>query len=229
MTYFLAGLAVGLAGSVHCAAMCGPILIAVNRPATGHSAHTRMLVYHAARLIVYAALGVAAGYTGHTAAAFGLGRAIAIVSGVLLVLGSVGVAASRWLHPISAAASSLAIRTATAAAAVTRRWPVAGYAVMGCANGLLPCGLLYAALATAIALGSVAKSIAFMTGFGLGTVPVLLAVTISATSLPLLWRRRLRLAGPAVMIAAGTLLIARGVLPAAPAHHHGAAILFHQH
>jgi sulfite exporter TauE/SafE len=100
---------------------------------------------------------------------------------------------------------------------------------MGCANGLLPCGLLYAALATAIALGSVAKSIAFMTGFGLGTVPVLLAVTISATSLPLLWRRRLRLAGPAVMIAAGTLLIARGVLPAAPAHHHGAAILFHQH
>ena len=130
---------------------------------------------------------------------------------------------------MSAAASSLAIRTATAAAAVTRRWPVAGYAVMGCANGLLPCGLLYAALATAIALGSVAKSIAFMTGFGLGTVPVLLAVTISATSLPLLWRRRLRLAGPAVMIAAGTLLIARGVLPAAPAHHHEAAILFHQH
>lgn len=229
MTYLLAGLALGLAGSLHCAGMCGPILIAINRHAANDSARSRMLVYHAARVVVYAALGVAAGYTGHTAAAFGLGRVIAIVSGTLLVLGSIGVAASRWLHPLSAAASSIAIRTGTVAAAATRRWPVAGYAVMGCANGLLPCGLLYAAVATAIALGSVAKSIAFMTGFGLGTVPVLLAVTISTTSLPLLWRRRLRLAGPAVMIAAGTLLIARGVLPAAPAHQHQAVILFHQH
>jgi sulfite exporter TauE/SafE len=100
---------------------------------------------------------------------------------------------------------------------------------MGLANGLLPCGILYAALATSVALGAVAKSLVFMTGFGLGTVPVLLGVTISATSLPLPWRRRLRLAGPAVMIAAGCLLIARGVLPAGSAHHHESAILFHQH
>jgi sulfite exporter TauE/SafE len=229
MTYFLAGLAVGLAGSIHCAGMCGPILIAVNRHTMSHATPIRMLVYHAARLSVYVALGAIAGYTGHSAASAGLGRAIAIVSGVLLLLGSFGVAASKWAQPLSAAWSPLAIWVATAAMAASRRRPVAGHAVMGFANGLLPCGILYAALATSVALGTVAKSMVFMTAFGVGTVPVLVGLTMSATSLPLPWRRRLRLAGPAVMIAAGSLLIARGVLPSGPAHHHEAAILFHQH
>lgn len=229
MTSLLAGLVLGLAGSLHCAGMCGPILLAVNRSASGRDAITRMLVYHAARIFIYGVLGAVAGATGRVAASAGLGRTIAIASGTLLVLGSIGVVAARWPRPLSLALSSVALRTSTFAAALTRQQPLAGHAVLGIANGLLPCGLLYAALATSLALGTVARSVAFMAGFGFGTVPVLIALTISAASIPATWRRRLRFAAPMVMVAAGTVLIVWGVLPVeSAAHHHDAAILTHQ-
>ena len=230
MTYFVAGLALGLAGSLHCAGMCGPILLAVNRSAAGPAALIRMLVYHAARVFIYGALGVVAGYTGHAAAAAGVGRTIAIAAGASLVLASIGVVGGRWSRPLTQACSSLAIRTGTAALALTRRRPVSGHAILGLANGLLPCGLLYAALATSLVLGTVVQSIIFMFGFGLGTVPALLALTISAASIPLSWRRRFRFAAPVLMMVAGSLLIARGVMPVDSAsHRHEPTILTHGH
>jgi uncharacterized protein len=231
MTYLLAGLVLGLAGSLHCAGMCGPILLAVNRSASGRDALTRMLIYHASRISIYCALGVVAGYTGRAASTAGLGRAIAIVAGALLVLGSIGVLAGRWTRPLTVASSSLAIRAGTAAAALTRQRPLAGHALLGAANGLLPCGLVYAALAASLALGTVVGSVVFMSGFGLGTMPVLIALTISAASIPFSWRRRFRLAVPVLMVAAGSLLIAWGVMPSdSAAHHrHEAALLTHQH
>jgi uncharacterized protein len=229
MTFLLSGLLLGLAGSLHCAGMCGPILLAVNRSASGRDAITRMLVYHGARIFIYGALGAVAGYTGHAAATAGLGRTIAIALGTLLLIGSLGAVAERWTRPFTRACSSLAIRAGSAAAALTRQRPIAGHALLGMANGLFPCVLLYAALATSVALGTVARSAVFMSGFGLGTLPVLIAVTISAASIPVCWRRRFRLAAPVLMVVAGSILIARGVMPSESGHHHDAALLTHQH
>jgi uncharacterized protein len=230
MTYFLAGLALGLAGSLHCAGMCGPILLAVNRSASGSGALTRMVTYHGARVFVYGMLGAVAGLTGHAAATAGLGRAIAVATGTMLVLGSIGAIAGRWTRWLTLACSSLAIRAGTAAASLARRRPITGHAILGLANGLLPCGILYAAVGTALPLGSVGRSVIFMCGFGLGTVPLLIALTISAASIPVPWRRRFRLAAPVLMMAAGSLLIARGVMPVTSAgHHHQTASLEHGH
>lgn len=229
MTFLLSGLVLGLAGSVHCAGMCGPILLAVNRSAARPTALARMLVYHGARVFIYGILGAAAGFTGHAAATAGLGRAIAVATGALLVVGSLGAVGGR-IRPVTTAGSLLAVRAGTVALALTRRRPLSGHAILGLANGLLPCGLLYAALATSLALGTVVRSVVFMFGFGLGTVPALLALTISAASIPMPWRRRFRLAAPVVMIVAGSLLIARGVMPIeSGSHHHETAILRHHH
>jgi len=227
--YFLTGVTLGLAGSLHCAGMCGPILLVVNRSAAGPSALTRMLAYHGARVFIYAALGTIAGLTGHAVATANLGRVIAIATGASLVLGSVGVGGGKWTRPITEGCSSLAIRAGTAAASLTRRRPISGHAILGLANGLLPCGLLYAGLATSLALGTIVRSVIFMFGFGLGTVPALLALTISAASIPTPWRHRFRLAAPVLMMAVGSLLIARGVMPVDSAtHHHETAIVSRQ-
>ena len=44
-------------------------------------------------------------------------------------------------------------------------------------NGLLPCGLVYTMLAVAVAAGGPAQGALLMLGFGLGTLPAMLAGT----------------------------------------------------
>ena len=214
MTSFAAGLLLGLFGSIHCAGMCGPILLAVNRfgPA-GQSAFQRMLVYHAARVFTYALLGILAGYTGTLLMTSALGRAIAIASGGLLLASAMRVTTGARVTRLPAAWSSVVVSAGAAAARLVRTHPRTGYIVLGLANGLLPCGLLYAALASSLAIGSVGGSLVFMVGFGLGTAPLLMSVALSATLVSASLKRRIRLAGPIAMALVGMLLIARGILP----------------
>jgi sulfite exporter TauE/SafE len=87
-------------------------------------------------------------------------------------------------------------------------------------NGLLPCGLVYAAAVAAAGLGGVWTGLVFMAGFGAGTIPVLLMVTISASSLPASSRARLSRLAPLALAVTGMLLIGRGVLPV----HHVASV-----
>lgn len=231
MTYLLGGVLLGIAGSVHCAAMCGPLLLAINP--ISHSSRRqvcrRMLAYHAGRLAMYALLGVIAGYAGEGLIAAGLGRALAVVAGVLLVIAATGLTVKRRMKLVPRLSSRVVLGISRGAALFARWHQSLGYTLLGFANGLFPCGLLYAAVVTAAAGGTISHSVLFMIGFGLGTVPVLLALTVSATTIPAGVRRRFRLAFPAVMALAGILLIARGVVPADPNPAGPRSILSHHH
>jgi sulfite exporter TauE/SafE len=223
MTTVLAGAVLGLAGSAHCAGMCGPLLLIVlgRGRAPGHSAWRTALLYHLGRISMYTLLAVPAGFAGRELAGGGAGRLLAVVAGGLLLLAATGSGMNRWLRPFSQAWSTAVIRAGTKATTLTRRYPHAGYAVLGLVNGVLPCGLVYAAVTAAAASGTVAGSIAFMAGFGAGTVPVLMVVTLAGASIPSAVRRRLRFAGPSVLVLAGLLLVMRGVIPNSPsAQHH---------
>ena len=60
-------------------------------------------------------------------------------------------------------------------------WPwilVGLFVVAGLANGLLPCGLVYAALSIPVVMADPAAGAAAMVAFGMGTVPALAAVTL---------------------------------------------------
>lgn len=50
--------------------------------------------------------------------------------------------------------------------------------LIGLLNGLLPCGLVYMAIAAAIATGSAPGGSLFMFLFGLGTLPMMLAISL---------------------------------------------------
>lgn len=215
MTSFAAGLLLGVLGSVHCAGMCGPILLTINSFGSekGQSVHTRMLVYHVARVFTYAVLGIAAGYTGTILTTSGLGRAIAITSGAFLIASAMGVTAGVRMKRLPAIWSSIVVRVGVTAASLVRTHPVGGYIILGLANGLLPCGLLYAALASSVAIGAIGGSLAFMIAFGLGTTPLLMSVALSPTLVPASLKRRISVAAPVAMALVGILLIARGILP----------------
>jgi sulfite exporter TauE/SafE len=83
--------------------------------------------------------------------------------------------------------------------------------VIGLLNGLLPCGLVYLALASAVAAGSAVNGAAFMAFFGLGTLPAMFAIAVFGNFMRQGIRLKLRRAVPAFMTVMALLLILRGL------------------
>jgi sulfite exporter TauE/SafE len=77
----------------------------------------------------------------------------------------------------------------------------------GLAWGWLPCGLVYGALAAAVFAGGAVEGAVAMAGFGLGTLPWLLAAGVFAAKLRS--AVKLRAAGGMLLIALGGLGLAR--------------------
>jgi sulfite exporter TauE/SafE len=204
MSALVAGLVLGVAGSVHCLAMCGP-LVAALAPAGARAAW-----YHAGRSAVYVALGLGAGAIGRTVTIAGFGRVLAFVMAAIIALQAVErIRADRWNWTSAWAArpwQSMSSRIRAFAAT----YPLAGAAGFGAMNGLVPCGLVYAATAAAIGFGAVVPALSFMVGFAIGTTPLLAAGAVSLRGLS----RRLPALGriaPVVLLLIAALLVVRGV------------------
>ena len=82
--------------------------------------------------------------------------------------------------------------------------------VLGLANGLLPCGMVYAALALAVTAGHAVDAAAVMATFGVATTPALVATLLVAGRVSGRWRQRVSAALPLAIAATGVLLIVRG-------------------
>lgn len=223
MTAFITGLALGAVGSAHCVGMCGPLVLTVGRihARTSHRGQAQYaLLYHAGRVLAYVALAIPAGLVGQTLVLHGFGRGLAIAAGLLLLASAVGLSGARLPGWFGSGGSAIATRACTAAHAWRGAHPVAGSLAAGAANGLVPCGLVYAAVTAAAAMGSAADAFALMIGFGVGTVPALVALSLTATVMPLSLRARLRQLTPVVLALAAALLLARGLAPPPTAPHH---------
>lgn len=231
MSAFFAGILLGLAGSAHCAGMCGPLVLTVGGWLDPRRARLpSMLVYHMGRVLMYLLLSVVAGLAGHALTFGGVGRAVSVTSGLLLLIVAAG-SGSRLVPRRAGLFWSLTVtRACVAANQSTRTHPIAGQLLAGMVNGLLPCGLVYAAAIAAAGFGSVPGAVTFMAGFGLGTIPVLLAMSLSAATLSLPVRARLRRLTPAALVLTGALLIARGLMPLHdPGEHRTASVQLHRH
>jgi sulfite exporter TauE/SafE len=86
-----------------------------------------------------------------------------------------------------------------------------GMFVLGAANGLLPCGMVYLAVTGALASGSVWGGVAFMAVFGLGTFPAMFALSYFGSMISLSARNTMKKAVPYVMLLMSVLLILRGL------------------
>lgn len=222
MTPFLTGLIFGAIGSAHCVGMCGPLVLTVGRTLRRPSPRAQLqhsLAYHGGRVLTYAALGVVAGFAGQTLAVWGFGRALAVTAGVLLLLAAFGSAVPQRLRGWGVRPAALATRACAAAGRWNGVHPVAGPVLAGAANGLLPCGLVYAALLTAAALGTATSAVVMMIGFGLGTVPALAALSMAASSQAFGIRSHLRRLTPVLLAVTAVILLMRGFAPATGTPH----------
>lgn len=208
MTDYFAAFILGLLGSLHCAGMCGPLAMAL--PVTGGSAVSfaaGRAAYNLGRVLTYCALGIVFGLLGKTFWLAGVQRWASIALGVLLL---VGLLSSRKLavwQPVTALVGWLKVRMA----GMLRRRSFASLTLLGSLNGLLPCGLVYVAGAGATTSGDVLGGAGFMAAFGAGTVPMMLAISLSGKLIPVSVRLKLVKAIPVSVFLLATLLILRGM------------------
>jgi sulfite exporter TauE/SafE len=198
----------GLAGSLHCAGMCGPLLLAMP-VAAGHplSALAGRLVYHGGRLTVYASLGLAFGLVGGLLGLVGVQRWVSICAGALLLGGLIAGSSARintWL-----AAPTVRLRAAFATA--LRQRTIGTQFVLGGLNGLLPCGLVYVACAGAVSRGNVLAGLEYMVAFGAGTLPMMLGIQYAGKLLQGGLRVRFQRVAPVCVGIMAMLLILRGL------------------
>jgi uncharacterized protein len=226
----------GLVSSLHCVQMCGPIVlsysVALDQAKTGVgrgfgtllSGH---LAYNAGRILTYSALGALAGLAGKTVAVIGqlagVSSTLAIVGGVLmLVAGLVMFGAFPAVQAFGGSFFRITAGFLRPLSSLIASASVGGRFLLGLALGLLPCGLIYAALLRALATGSALWGAATMAAFGVGTATALLAVGVFSSAIRRHFSRwGTQLAAVSVM-AMGVLLIVRGTMPGflAGAHAH---------
>lgn len=234
MIALFAGLGLGLASSVHCALMCGPLMGLIggrrDKTTTWRGVRTQIagtLWHHGGRVFVYVVLGALAGHTEVMLKTQGLRSTLAIAAGLAVIITAI---VSQPVNVPSATAVSWSATIGSWIGRLSARLPRQqriGRLAVGVLHGFLPCGLLYVALVAAAGFGNRAAATTFMLGFGLATIPALAGIG----SVLAVFQRApaaMRRAAPVATALVGLLLVARGIGVPGIAEH-GAHSITHAH
>ncbi len=199
----------GFVGSLHCIGMCGPLAITCG----GRARDT--FLWHGGRTATYAILGGLAGAFGSMMP--GPGWVVPVLSTLLIFWFAAGLAGLiEEPHVSIPGVKHLTTNLA-------RRTNFLARFGFGMATGLLPCGLVYAALGIPVAASDPVVGALAMTAFGVGTMPALTAVAMGLRRVVMgnLALRRMLAAG-VVIAALWSIGMRSGVFGGGPMHrHHG--------
>ncbi len=209
---FLTALTLGMIGSFHCVGMCGPL--AFSLPLKNDNDWSRFsgsFLYNIGRVTTYILLGVIFGFAGKSFSIFGFQQGLSIILGIFILLIlffsksqlALNVKYFQWPaynETIRALLGQLFFKKSN--------WSL--YAI-GILNGLLPCGLIYLAIAGATATADPIRSSFFMASFGLGTLPVMWSVSFFGNYVGLGVRKKIKRIYPVMMALTACLLIIRGM------------------
>ncbi len=211
-------LGTGFLGSLHCAAMCGPLATAGCARGDGSLAAPAVGGYLFGRLASYSLLGAILGHVGQ--------HALCVLPLTAVQLGAMGVVAGAFawrglrLWIAHAAPPLVSLRTPRASGLTSFLVELVprGGLPLGLATGILPCSMLFAAWALAASSENAIVGAGMMAAFWLGSSPGLMAPLLGRP----LWKRLAALpprAQGAAWFALALWVAARPLLNAA--HHHG--------
>lgn len=210
--WIIGGMTLGLVSSLHCVGMCGPL--ALSLPVQNLPRPLRIFsiaAYNMGRILTYATLGMIAGAAGRGVHLAGFQQSFSLIMGILVLTLLILYYGYHYAWQ-PAFMNKLYLWLQRQMTRLMRSdKTVPGFMLMGMANGLLPCGMVYVAIATALTAGSIDQSIVFMASFGAGTLPAMLALSYFGHLLSLTWRFRLRKAVPVFMALVGLALLLRGL------------------
>ena len=211
LSYTIPALLIGLGGSLHCIGMCGPLMFsAILQPGSNTFPASKWLLYQSGRILTYALWGALLGSIGFSLHWFdwqqnmslALGVSILAVLFVLKFFPTVEstIASNRFYRMITRKLSPFIMARNNHASFFS-----------GVLNGTLPCGLVYMAIAGATVMQDPFKGSIFMVAFGLGTLPMLLAILFAGKSLQPSIRKYISVAYPYILASMALLLIIRGL------------------
>jgi uncharacterized protein len=169
------------------------------------------LLYTAGRVATYALLGASVGLVGGMFRVSGFQQWLAIGIGVLMLIGVVF--PSRLTLALGKVPGFAAVEGVIrrALSRLFGRHSLPALLLIGVLNGFLPCGLVYVALGAAATAGGAGEAVLFMIGFGLGTVPAMLGVSLFGGRIGGALRVKFSRAVPVVIGMVAVLLILRGM------------------
>lgn len=211
-TALIGGLVIGILGSLHCVGMCGPLALSIPFPRNSSTARSLgILVYNLGRVFTYTLIGIILGWIGSQFSVFGLQQLLSVILGILLLLAGITAVLKTRLFRVPGLQN---LWNKAFGKGFTKLFQNANYPslfIIGVLNGLLPCGLVYMALAGALAMGDIKLSAVFMFGFGLATLPAMMAISFAGSLMKMQWQRFLKKLSPYVIIIMAVLLILRGL------------------
>jgi uncharacterized protein len=167
----VAALVAGLATSLHCAGMCGPIACGLGTLANTEGERlTAASLYHGSRLVSYAVIGAVCGALGQQPLKWFFNSPAVLLPWVMV---AVLLLMAFGLDKKVPRPAILNRFTARARFKASRFSAYGGASAMGLLTPFLPCGPLYLIFGAALLAGSAAKGAEFTLSFGLGTVPLL--------------------------------------------------------
>lgn len=224
-------LAASLAGSAHCAAMCGGFVVFTARAQGGVRPWAGPLAWQAGRLAAYLVLGALAGVAGgqleRAGAWVGVHRAAALLAGSTMIAWGLWTLAATWLTGAATPAAGAAMHRAIGRLVRSLgAWPPETRAlVLGAATALLPCGFLWAFVAAAAATGGPLRGALAMLAFWAGTLPALVGVALVARRALGPLERRLPQLTALVLVLIGLLTVAGRIGPMERQARSGASVV----
>lgn len=198
----------GIIGSLHCLGMCGPIALGLPGNTQNKAVFIwQRLQYNIGRVFTYGVLGAVMGLPGQWINTGHWQQGLSIAAGAALLLWFFAGLFQKKNNLFGGFYSRVAIGLQKAFA----RTGIWQWLSIGVINGLLPCGLVYVALAGAFASGGLLQAMLFMLFFGLGTIPMMLAIGLSTAFTGIKFRSKLKRVLPATTLVVGLLLIVRGL------------------
>ncbi len=207
--YLWTAFTIGLFGSLHCIGMCGPIALAVGGQRS--NVWVNGLLYNLGRTVTYSLLGGIIGLLGQGLFFAGFQKSMTIAIGVALLLIAVfSINVETKLLKVNVF-SRLFFNVKAGIGRWMQRKGFAGTFAVGILNGLLPCGLVYMAVAGALSTGELLSGMAYMALFGLGTLPLMTVAALAGNAVNLRFRIIFQKIYPAFLIFFALLFLFRGL------------------
>lgn len=206
---YAVALLMGLTGSLHCAGMCGPIMLFLPfHHFTGGRKVLAMGLYHLARITVYALMAFIV-YSFRDAFNPVLQQYISIGLGSLFLFAGIVsfIPMNNRIHiklPWTDFVKQHLGRFIGSPA-------LSSIAMSGLLNGLLPCGLVYMMLSATLVLHTPLEAVMFAYLFGMGTLPILIAIVFFKSKLNFNKGMAFKKLTPLIVFSFGCLFLLRGL------------------
>jgi uncharacterized protein len=203
---------IGLVGSLHCIGMCGPIALMLPVNSDERSKYfTGRFLYNLGRIITYSFMGLIIGFIGSKLMFYGMQQILSILLGAAILLFIFTPRKYRLkLYSINFLNKLITSLKSSIGSLFSKR-SLNSLFIIGLLNGFLPCGLVYVGLGTAAVSGSAFSGAAVMFLFGLGTLPVMFAVSSFGKMLSQNFRNKAAKLVPVFAVLLAIIFILRGL------------------